>query len=81
MMTYNTIKRKNKKTDIRRRAEIYLRTLDMETARKNIQEFINKNPGCKTSEIIEDLRIDPELAVETLKQLKQDDLVLSKPIE
>jgi predicted transcriptional regulator len=61
--------------------EIRLRRIDKADARKKIQHYINKNPGCLTSEIIEGLLIEPGLAMQTLEELKRDDLVLSKDIE
>jgi predicted transcriptional regulator len=59
---------------------IHLRKIRKDTAKQLIHEFIIRNPGSMTSEIIERLRIDPVLAVETLKELKQNDSVLSRPL-
>jgi hypothetical protein len=59
---------------------IHLRKMRKDTAKQLIREFINQNPGSLTSEIIEGLRIDPVLAIETLKELKQDDSVSSRPL-
>jgi Mn-dependent DtxR family transcriptional regulator len=60
---------------------IHLRRMRKGMAKQLIHEFITRNPGSMTSEIIERLRIDPVLAVQTLKELKQDDSVISKPLE
>jgi predicted transcriptional regulator len=54
--------------------------MDREEAKRKIHHFIIKNPGCRTSQIIEKLEIDPELAVRILKELKEEDSILSKPI-
>ena len=61
--------------------EIKFRRIDKADAKKKIQDYINNNPGCLTSEIIEGLLIEPGLVMQTLKELKRDDLVLSKDIE
>ncbi|HEY7571311.1 MAG TPA: hypothetical protein VH796_08080 [Nitrososphaeraceae archaeon] len=68
-------------TRINDEPEIRFRHIDKAGARKKIQDYINKNSGCLTSEIIEGLLIEPRLVMQTLKELKQDDLVLSKDIE
>lgn len=58
-----------------------IREIDRETAKKEIQEYISNHPKCKTSEIIDNLRLDPIFTMEILKELKKADLVLSKRVE
>jgi hypothetical protein len=42
--------------------------VDKSTAKREIEEFINKHPWSLTSEIIENLHIEPPLAVEVLTE-------------
>jgi ribosomal protein S25 len=79
------IKKKTKKRAVRKKDDkvpsvLHLKIMDREEAKRKVHQFINKNPGCRTSQIIEKLGIDPELAVRILKELKEEDSVLSKPI-
>jgi hypothetical protein len=53
---------------------------DRQEAKERIKKFIQVRPGSRTSEIIEGLRIDPVQATEILNELKQEDVVLSRPI-
>jgi ribosomal protein S25 len=50
------------------------------TAKKEIQDYIHKHPWSLTSEIIENLRIEPPMAVKILKELKNEGLAVSKPV-
>jgi len=61
--------------------EIIPRQISRDIAKTEIHEFINKNPGCKTSDIILNLNLDPTLVMEILKQLKEEDVVQSNPVE
>ena len=61
--------------------EINPRNIPREVAKTEIHEFINKHPGCKTSDIILNLNLDPPLVMEILKELKQEEVILSKPLE
>ena len=61
--------------------EVRLKSVHKEVAQKMITEFINKNPGCKTSDMIIQLELEPTLVMETLKELERVGSVLSKPIE
>jgi predicted transcriptional regulator len=79
------LKKKTKKRAIHKKDDkvpsiIHLKIMDRGEAKRKIHHFINRNPGCRTSEIIEKLGIDPELVVSILKELKEEDSVLSKPI-
>lgn len=51
---------------------ISYQTLDKDTAREEIQEFIRNNPRCTTSQIISKLRINPEQVTEILDELERD---------
>jgi Mn-dependent DtxR family transcriptional regulator len=55
--------------------------IDKATAKSEIQEFINKYPGSLTSEIIEKLRIEPPFAVDVLRELKNEGLPVSQPVD
>lgn len=61
--------------------EIPLSSMSPEQAKVAINEYIMNHPGCRTSEIAENLNIDPLEVVEILKELKKEGLVQSKAIE
>ena len=54
--------------------------IEESTAKKEIQDYIHKHPWSLTSEIIENLRIEPPMAVKVLKELKNEGLAVSKPV-
>lgn len=60
---------------------IELKKLDKATAKKLIQEYIEKKPGCITSDIIMKLELDPMQVMGILKELKEEDLVQAKDVE
>lgn len=60
--------------------EVYFSVISRESAKSRIIEYINNNPGCMTSAIIEETKLDPLLTMEILKELKQENSVLSKSI-
>lgn len=60
---------------------IEFRILPKEKAMKLIKEYIEKNPGCLTSEIIESLQLDPSLVVEILGELEKSGEVESRESE
>jgi len=45
-----------------------------------IMEYISKHPGSRTSEVISDLHLDPDLVLEILRKLKKDKKVRSEEI-
>lgn len=61
--------------------EIQLVKPEKEDAKKMIQGFIEENPGCLTSDIIFNLKLDVDLVMENLKELKNEELVEGKDIE
>jgi DNA-binding MarR family transcriptional regulator len=54
--------------------------IEKSTAKREIQDFVNKHPWSLTSEIIEQLRIEPPLTIKVLKELKKEGLAVSKPV-
>jgi len=65
---------------VRQDDEIELQEVNTKTAEKMIQEFIQSNPGCKTSDLIINLQLPPQQVVEILKKLKEADVVQSKDV-
>jgi len=49
---------------------IELRVIPESEAKKVIKKYIREHPGCITSEIIENLELDPALAVEHTSELQ-----------
>ena len=50
---------------------IRLRKIPHEEAVGFIKEYIDKHQGCRTSDIIYDLELDPELVLSVLKELEE----------
>jgi len=71
---------KNESHEIKQKEEIELKRIEKAEAKKLIHAFIESNPGCKTSDIIVRLELDPPFVMEILKELKEEDLVQSKNI-
>lgn len=46
-----------------------------------IKEYVSKNPGCKTSDIIFDLRLHPDVALPILRKLREEGKLRSEQIE
>lgn len=61
--------------------EITFRSISKDDAKNQIRQYIIQHPGSLTSEIIEALRIDPITTADTLHELKDEGLVLSKAVE
>jgi len=51
--------------------EIKFRKIPEEEAKELVKKYISENPGCLTSEIIEELQLDPLLVAKVLKQLEE----------
>jgi hypothetical protein len=68
-------------TYVAQNEEIPFRTVDRETAKREIDTYIGEHPRCRTGQIIEDLRLDPEFTMEILKELKTERIIQSKPVE
>jgi len=59
---------------------IELRSISKEEAKAEIKEYVFKHPGCLTSKIVEDLKLDPVLVVEILEELKREGALEGKEI-
>jgi len=57
---------------------IEFKVLPREEAVKLIEDYIEKHPGCLTSEIIEALQLDPSLVVDILRELEEKGEVESR---
>ena len=60
---------------------IEFKVLPREEAVKLIEDYIEKHPGCLTSEIIEALQLDPSLVVDILRELEEKGEVESREPE
>jgi len=60
------------KTTTKEEEMIELRQIPKEQAKELIYEYIKKNPGCWTSDIIIDLQLDPDLVLKVLEELKNE---------
>ena len=61
--------------------EIILKTIPRDEALKLIKKYIDKNPGCRTSDIIINLEIDPDLVLDVIRTLRQRGEIRSEKIE
>ncbi len=61
-----------------KRESIFLRTIPKDEARKLILDYIEKHPGCWTDEIFMNLRLDPILVFEVLRELEKEGLIEGK---
>lgn len=52
--------------------ETSLKKISKEKAKKQIQEYVENNAGCKTSDIILELELDPLQVTEILKELQKE---------
>jgi len=59
---------------------VELKTIPKEKAKTLIQKYITKHHGCRTSDIIYDLRLDPDLVLEVLKKLETDKAIRGRKI-
>ena len=57
---------------------IELKKIPKDEAKKLILDYIEKHEGCWTDEIIFDLKLDPVLVVEVLKELEGEEEVESR---
>ncbi|RLI77343.1 hypothetical protein DRP04_11555 [Archaeoglobales archaeon] len=60
---------------------IEFKELPKEEALKLIREYVKSHPGCLTSEIIEELGLDPAIVIEVLKELEERGEVESREPE
>ena len=71
---------KNESLVIKQMDELVLKQIDKGEAEKQIQEFIETNPGCKTSDLIMNLELDPPFVIEILKELKKENIVQTEDV-
>lgn len=57
------------------------RVIPESEAKKVIKKYIREHPGCITSDIIENLKLDPALAVEVLNLLEEEGKVRGEEVE
>jgi len=60
---------------------IELRELPIDEAKKLIQQYVRENEGCRTSQIIIELALDPDLVIEAIHQLDSEELLESEDID
>lgn len=58
-----------------------LKIIPEDEAYEKISEYIKTNPGCRTSQIISGLGINPDLALRVLHRLQREKKVKGKDIE
>jgi len=75
----SVLKEKNEPVDSLNE-ELELKTFEKAEAKQMIKEYIDNNSGCKTSEIILKLSIDPMQAMEILKELRKEQVVQTKDV-
>lgn len=61
--------------------EIELVKIPDEEAAERISDYVKKNPGSRTSDIIFDLGLDPDLVLRVLRRLTQNGKIKGKEIE
>lgn len=49
-------------------------------AAKKVSEYINRHPGCRTSDIIYDLHLNPDLVLKVLRKLEKQEKVRGKDV-
>jgi len=81
---YEAFEMKNESLVIKQTDELVLKQIDKGEAKKQIQEFIETNPetnpGCKTSDLIMNLELDPPFVIEILKELKKENIVQTEDV-
>ncbi len=60
--------------------EIEFRVISENEAKKVIERYTSEHPGCTTSEIIENLKLDPALVVEVLNLLEEEGKVRGEEV-
>jgi len=58
-----------------------LRRISHEKAVTLIKNYIDENPGCRTSEIILNLELDPDVVLKAIKALREKGEIKSEEIE
>lgn len=60
--------------------EISLLTMPRKEAERKIKEYIDEHPGCRTGDIIYDLRLDPDLVLDILHDFERKGEIRGKEI-
>lgn len=60
---------------------IELKKIPLEEAKLLIHKYIKEHPGCRTSDLIIELALDPDLVIKALSQLKKEDRIEGRDIE
>lgn len=60
---------------------IELREIPTDEAKKLIHQYVRENEDCRTSQIIIDLALDPDLVIEALHQLSSEGRLEGKDLE
>ncbi len=63
------------KSELKQENVLEFRKISKDAAKELIRDYVLKNPGCLTSEIIENLKLDPELVVQILKELEEEGVI------
>jgi len=59
---------------------IELRKLPIEEAKRLVHAYIKEHPGSRTSDLIIELKLDPDIVLEVLSQLKKEQKVEGKDL-
>lgn len=68
------------KMGVHEEGEIELVEIPEEEATSRIVEYIKENPGCRTSDIIFNLHLDPNLVLKVLKNLGDQQKIRGEPV-
>jgi len=60
---------------------IELREIPLKKVKEEIYRYIKEHPGCRTSDIIINLELDPDLVLKALSELRHEDRVEARDIE
>ena len=60
--------------------QLELKKVPKKKAAQLIKEYVAKNPGCKTSDIIFDLKLHPDIVLPILRKLREEGALRSEKI-
>jgi hypothetical protein len=69
------LKSKEKESEV-----IELKKIPKKQARSLVKSYIDTHEGCRTSDIIYDLALDPELVLEVLQDLNKKKMIKGEPL-
>ena len=61
--------------------QLELKKVPKKKAAQLIKEYVAKNPGCKTSDIIFDLKLHPDIVLPILRKLREEGALRSEKID